>query len=158
MRIPDTAVWTVYLLIDPRDGEIRYVGCSMRLRERYWGHISDGRFAIRNPDWRGGSTPKAQWIKELLQLGLMPIMEPLVKTRSWDYRFLEEGWIRRIGLAGCKLLITGGREKMLADGKIKPTEAYMAGEVVNWYRCGRMYKSIGLVKIKQEPAPAPAPR
>jgi len=108
-------VWTVYFLIDPRDGEIRYVGCTSNLRTRYNAHMAKAQFRRR------ARTPKAKWIKELFSLGLRPRMIPFLRTKKHGlHRTMEEVWIRRIGLAGCDLLNGTAREKLLATGVIRP--------------------------------------
>jgi hypothetical protein len=114
------------MLVDPRDGEIRYVGCSKNLRTRFLCHLSHAR--------TGGKGPKAAWIRELLSLRLQPQIMPLLKTTSpRKERGLEETWIRRLSLAGCKLLTTGGRERLIADGVLRPDETRKHGKIVSFY-------------------------
>ena|SRR5882724_4351194 len=114
--------WTVYFLMDPRDFEIRYVGCTENLQARAIAHKCSARFHIKNPNWIGGNTRKQAWIAGLLRIGLEPIIIPFLTTQNWDIkRSLEEVWIRRLGLSGCDLLIgPKGRESLIAKGIIKP--------------------------------------
>jgi hypothetical protein len=130
MYFGEKTLWTVYLLIDPRNGEIRYVGCTHNPRIRFLGHLSQAR--------TGGKSPKAKWIKELLRKGLKPQLVPLVKTESWrHHRGLEETWIYRLGLAGCDLLTGGSRERLLAKGIIRPDQRKFGTKVESYYKgCG----------------------
>lgn len=65
--------WTIYGLTDPRDGGVRYVGRTrLPLRSRLVGHISDK-----------SNRRKAQWIAELLALGLRPGIVTLAATNKW---------------------------------------------------------------------------
>lgn len=51
---------TVYGLVDPRDGRVRYVGSSKRPAIRYRSHLS------------GGDKCTGEWVAELKALGLRP--------------------------------------------------------------------------------------
>lgn len=57
-----------YVLIDPRDNEIKYVGRSVSPKSRYRNHISSGRK-------KGHKNKKESWISSLLNEGLKPILE-----------------------------------------------------------------------------------
>jgi hypothetical protein len=56
---------TIYLLEDPRDGLIRYVGSTVKpLVARVSGHVSTARAGVQ--------TPVAAWVRDLLLVGLRP--------------------------------------------------------------------------------------
>lgn len=60
--------YSVYQLVDPRDNTIRYVGLSSAVLNRCAEHVlSGGRV----------NKVKAQWIEELKQAGLLPILQVL---------------------------------------------------------------------------------
>ena len=59
--------YTIYALIDPRDSSIRYIGITDNPDQRLKEHLRG----------RGGNPPKRNWVYELHQLGLVPIMQPL---------------------------------------------------------------------------------
>jgi hypothetical protein len=60
---------TIYVLADPRTGDPHYVGQTrQKLYDRLSGHIGAAR---RHPLW---SRAKAAWIRELLSLGLKPLI------------------------------------------------------------------------------------
>jgi hypothetical protein len=74
----------IYLLRDPRSGEVRYVGKTVRpIEERLRGHILDSkRSEIRT----------ARWIRSLAELGLRPIAE-LIEVALDDWQAREKYWI-----------------------------------------------------------------
>lgn len=112
---------TIYILIDPHDGEIRYVGSSTNIGIRFDKHLANG-----NP-----KTPKERWIKELASEGLEPIMEPLIElTNGDDEREHEDAWIRRFTLAGCKLYNHSGHDVKLIQMYKHIREAAIAYYVV----------------------------
>jgi predicted GIY-YIG superfamily endonuclease len=87
-------MWTVYLLVDPRDGEIRYVGGSKHVHKRYWEHM-------------GGGTPnraKNSWIQELTHENLRPSLEVLVRCETEREMIESEiAWTHRLRAAGCAI-------------------------------------------------------
>jgi len=60
-------IYTIYALIDPRDGSIRYIGITDNPAQRIKEHLRG----------RGGNPLKREWVYELRRLGLAPIMQPL---------------------------------------------------------------------------------
>ncbi len=94
--------WTVYLLIDPRNDEIRYVGAST-----YGGKFRLGQHIA---DSKEGDGPKDSWIKELLKLGMKPIAADLADYRTCSQMITGEMyWINRLRAAGCPLFNTNHR-------------------------------------------------
>src|SRR5713226_4296830 len=69
--LPDSSVhrtvttWTIYALVDPRDHTIRYVGRTIRAKQRLQQHLQEV----------GVNEKKSQWLEELNQLGMIPKME-----------------------------------------------------------------------------------
>lgn len=88
-------LYTIYLLIDPRNGEIRYVGATYQnTATRLSAHLCEL-----------GSKRKRAWIKELRAEGLKPKIEKLFTCRlSQEAARREAVWIRRLRKAGCDLL------------------------------------------------------
>lgn len=73
----------IYCLIDPRDLQVRYVGKTNNLKERFRAHISPHIYMRNN-------NLKCRWIEELKALRLKPIMQPLIKcseSESVDYEY-----------------------------------------------------------------------
>jgi len=121
----------IYLLTDPRDGGIRYVGITKRvLSTRLSAHLSAARL--------GEQTHRAAWLRVLMGLGLRPRIIPLEDT---DDRLRECFWIAALREAGNDLVntTTGGdgslgfsaetRARIRAAGLgRKPTAAALAAQ------------------------------
>ena len=76
----------VYGLIDPRDHQVRYVGQTQQLEQRYLSHCS------------GGSTCTAEWVRSLAPL--KPVLVLLAEVEhSWYNAYpateSETKWIKR---------------------------------------------------------------
>lgn len=67
----------IYSLKDPISGEIRYIGKAVDSQKRLLTHIRDAK--RRN-------TPVYQWIRQLLLMGLMPMVDVIniVKKEDWQ--------------------------------------------------------------------------
>lgn len=92
----------IYKLIDPRNLKIRYIGKTSRPKDRKYLHFT-GR----------GKTYCSNWIKGILEDGLLPIMEVIDEVTSNDPRDwveLEQYWIKKHWDMGCDLtnLTEGG--------------------------------------------------
>lgn len=102
--------WIVYVLRDPRDRRIRYVGWTSkpqarRLRE----HVYDAR--------RGLQCHRAKWIRVLLALGLAPTIYVIERGAGDAWQVRERHWIARCRSIGCDLTnATDG-----GDGVVNPT-------------------------------------
>lgn len=94
----------IYILKDPRDGAVRYVGKTTRpLYVRFWQHT--GRASLRRTD-----TWCARWIRSLLDVGLAPVME-FVEDAAADWAAREAYWIAYYRAAGADLTnLTNGGE------------------------------------------------
>lgn len=103
-KTKDTRPTFIYVLKDPRTGEVRYVGKTKNsLRKRLTDHIYDSK---RHKNRR------ANWIKSLAKKGLEPIIE-LIETVSSgeDWAEREKYWIKWYRGNGCNLLnMTDGGE------------------------------------------------
>lgn len=116
-------VYYVYVLVDPRDGEIRYVGATEHLKIRFRSHIIDG----------SDSRPigaKQAWLMELLDDSKEPIMEPIASCSSKSgVADLERYWIRMFRSIGCPL--TNGMKtarkpvKLVYPTNLKRLHAYV---------------------------------
>lgn len=80
-----TGPWRVYALIDPNDGQTRYVGSTEQpLRKRLNGHIC-----------KGTSKEAHQWIQSLLAKGKRPIIQEVTQHTTWkeavehEYRLIN---------------------------------------------------------------------
>src|SRR5260370_18737051 len=77
--------YTIYALIDPRDSSIRYIGITDNPDQRLKEHLRG----------RGGNPPKRNWVYELRQLGLVPIMQPLETVLSLPAALERESFLIR---------------------------------------------------------------
>lgn len=88
-----TAV-SIYVLRDPRDNSVRYVGQTRDAKNRINGHIRDARL----------NNPKGMWTAELLKLGLKPKMEILLQVEEDEADHAEAALIQSYASEGCNLL------------------------------------------------------
>lgn len=93
---------SVYALADPITKEVRYVGCTVNVRERYLFHVANAE----------GSEAKREWIGNLLERELLPtliILEgSLPKPIALDR---EKYWTAWYASQGARL--TNGRIPLL---------------------------------------------
>ena len=95
---------SIYVLIDPRDNEIRYVGKTERkLPVRLRDHIKESRSGKRS-SWRN------YWIAKLLRLGYQPSIQLVQAVPKTIWRSAEAYWIQYYWSIGCRLTngTTGG--------------------------------------------------
>lgn len=85
-------VW-IYTLSDPRNGLIKYVGKTSRVKKRIGEHIRELQ----------GNTKKINWIKSLKKTGLNPIFEEIEETDVENCDFLEMYWISQFKTWGFEL-------------------------------------------------------
>lgn len=103
--------WVIYGLIDPRNGEVRYVGWTTNLKRRMREHLTPKK---RETDY------KTNWVRNLRAEGLAPRVRVL-EYGSGPYDAAEQFWIsvyREAGVALTNLAIGGGG----AVGVIKSLE------------------------------------
>lgn len=75
----------IYLLIDPRCGQIRYVGKTEFLNERYRYHIRDMKSKKKGY--------RVCWLKNLYTNNLMPILEVIDEVPKSEWEFWEKHYI-----------------------------------------------------------------
>lgn len=96
-RIYETA--TIYGLVDPRDGMLRYIGQTVSpLKKRLSSHVS----GISH--WCHGGVEKNRWIGELVDAGLMPETLEIEVVPFSDRLNAEKRWIEYFALLGYDLL------------------------------------------------------
>lgn len=77
----------MYLLIDPTDSIVRYVGCSRNVPLRVSGHVSAAYKADKKITT---STPLSNWLMGLRDAGLMPEVRVVFKSRNRSMAFDAE--------------------------------------------------------------------
>jgi hypothetical protein len=71
----------IYALVDPRDGQIKYIGKSNNPHQRLFTHYCDKR-----------ANPKLNWLNKLKSLNLRPEVLVLDKVLMSEWQFWEEWW------------------------------------------------------------------
>lgn len=85
----------IYVLIDPRTNEVRYIGKANRVDERYKAHLNRAR---------KHQTYKKNWIESLRKEGLKPIVEVVDVVPIDEWQFWEIYWISQMKQWGFKLV------------------------------------------------------
>lgn len=76
----------IYVLLDPRDLRVRYVGVTVqKLNRRLTGHIGDIKLKDRN-------SYKINWLKELRNLNLKPIIRQIEEVEYSEWENRERYW------------------------------------------------------------------
>lgn len=88
----------IYLLKDPRTNEVRYVGCSKNIQQRFKNHLNKARDLF---------TDKRKWLEELRTLKLKPLLEIIESVEDSNYLEREKYWIKYYREKGCNLTNTG---------------------------------------------------
>lgn len=83
----------IYVLLDPEDGKIKYVGKTNDLIERQRGHNKDKK----------GNNKRVNWIKSLRKKDLFPILEEIDRVPHSEWQFWEMYWISQIKTWGFDL-------------------------------------------------------
>jgi len=123
----------IYALVDPFTDQIRYIGKSIRPRERLVNHCND-----KSKTWR------TNWIQSVLARGARPklcILEELDEGTDWQQS--ERAWIARGREQGWPLTnCTDG-----GDGLLNPPEEVREKMRRTWI--GRKHRPESLIKIGQ---------
>lgn len=100
----------IYALLDPRSGELRYIGKSNNPTVRLYEHVCASQIAA--------PTHRNYWIKSLLADGTKPELLVLEEVPSNDWKAAERWWISYWKFAGANLVngTSGG------DGLHDPSE------------------------------------
>lgn len=119
-------VTAIYVLVDPRDGDIRYVGKTTQpLRVRWLQHLREARNS------RTDKTYRAYWIRKLQQLQLKPIIRLIQYVPTPCEKEAEQHWIAWFKAQAARLVngTAGGegltnppehvREKLRVAAKIR---------------------------------------
>ncbi len=92
----DVSITRIYVLRDPRDGEVRYVGkTAYPLNIRRSCHISHAIVGKKR-------THCAAWLRSLHALGLVPLIEQ-IDSATEEWAACEQKWISYYQAAGARL-------------------------------------------------------
>lgn len=84
-RVDEEGIVCIYVLCDPGQGAIRYIGSAKRPIARLVGHLAVARSG-------GLLYPVSTWIKELLDTGVMPEMYVIERVEPSAREEAEERW------------------------------------------------------------------
>jgi hypothetical protein len=108
-------MFSVYALVDPRNGEVRYIGLTKNIKRRYSQHVSTKDKSNQT---------KQVWIDELKQCGLCPTLlileEPVEESTRFD---CERYWIQAYLERNANL--TNMRDAVLAPIELRCSEEEM---------------------------------
>jgi hypothetical protein len=96
---------SVYALLDPRDGTVRYIGASRNPARRLAEHCVGEQ---KNSAMRS-------WVQGLLTVGELPVMVILSRVSAREVAALEIHWIRRARNVGLILNRTKGGDCLPPD-------------------------------------------
>jgi hypothetical protein len=107
----------IYILIDPRDESVRYVGKSNNPKKRYPQHINEAK--LKN-------NKKANWLKSLSSKSLLPELVIIDEVDRANWQFWEQHYISLFKSWGFRLTnqtIGGGAEyDFYLNGRKQPEE------------------------------------
>lgn len=86
--------WEIYALVDPRSGEVRYIGKTSNRKRRLSKHISESRF------FRNRSPHKENWIRELIREDMLPEYLLLEAGYGPNWGVSERAWIEKYNIHG----------------------------------------------------------
>lgn len=85
----------IYALCEPDTGEVRYIGKADDPDKRLWQHLHNRRHP---------GLPKAKWIRELVSVGLWPVMKVIAEVPKDCWETFEKYHIQQAKDAGFQLL------------------------------------------------------
>lgn len=85
----------IYVLIDPRDNKVRYVGKANNVSQRYRAHLNRAR---------AHQTHKKNWLIQLKKEGLKPIIEVIDEVPIDEWQYWEIYWISQMKQWGFNLV------------------------------------------------------
>lgn len=91
----------IYVLVDPRDNGVRYVGTTTQPKARRSAHLSGKDFVT--------SKSVSAWVRELKAIGVLPSMYIVDTCPFVDSLRVEAAWIDRYGLSN---LLNHGRSRL----------------------------------------------
>lgn len=112
-------MYRIYVLIDPRTNEVKYVGITKRtLEARLTGHLVE---------FSSCSEAKRDWVMGLLAVGLRPIIKEIEKTHKEIATARESYWIHYYIKQGASIL-----NLVAIDKKMTPIMRYrLIGEDIS---------------------------
>jgi len=88
--------WVIYVLVDPRNGKIRYVGKTVEPQKRVRWHMNEAANSRDN-------SYRLNWLRSLAAANLKPTMT-IVETGIGDWERAERQWIKKYQVEGAELV------------------------------------------------------
>lgn len=109
----DNVITYIYVLVDPRDTLIKYVGKTINPNMRFRTYIKQAKNGTRN-------NLVINWIKSLLKNNLEPKME-IIDEINGEWEWLEKYWISQVKTWGFKLknMTEGGDSNPMDNPEIR---------------------------------------
>ncbi|TAK97548.1 MAG: hypothetical protein EPO08_21150 [Rhodospirillaceae bacterium] len=128
--------WFIYVLYDPRNGAVRYLGWTINPKVRFRDHLKPSRLA--------GHQRRDHWIKSLVDNGLRPGMA-IIEVGSGEWGRIERKWIAYFRFAGADLTnLTDGGEGALGRRHTEAARAAMSAK-----RKGRKPSPLAIQRTKE---------
>lgn len=109
-KILNSNIYYIYLLRDPINKKIKYVGKSNNPLNRLKCHLSNCYYSFFNSKMR-------DWLLELKQIGLTPIIEIIEECTSENFKERETFHIRQLLING-EFLFNANNQILKANGTI----------------------------------------
>lgn len=122
----------IYLLLDPRDRKIRYVGKADNPQLRFNRHIKDM-----------ATTHKTCWIKQLKKINLLPIMQIIDSVPKDNWQYWEKYYIAYYKSIGCELV-------NIADGGLGGGNTFWKGKKREKKDCEKISNSLRGRKLSKQ--------
>ena len=142
----ESAKVKIYVLIDPRDHVIRYVGKTQRsLIVRLQHHCCISQTS---------NCRRANWIAKLLRLGYSPRIQLVQEVNANNWQEAERYWIRYYRSVGCDLVNAtdggDGTQSLSNESKAKISAANLRRYGYPWERLKTDYEQLGSCKAVAE--------
>jgi predicted GIY-YIG superfamily endonuclease len=126
----------IYTLSCPISGDVRYVGKS---------NDPKGRFS-EHRRMRGNNHLKNNWIKELLDQNLRPVLTTIDEILISEWKEKEKFYISKFTDLGCDLLNICGGANGLSFGNQTSFDGSQARKVICLFKDGTLYKTFSSMK------------
>ncbi len=126
----EASEWVIYALCDPRTKDVRYIGKTINLVERFKQHLAASR---------KGKLHKDRWIHTLLVLGMIPKVKVLETGNGPGWDEAERSWIAKYRAASDKItnVRDGGQEGAPPAKATTPSldemKAFVIGKSISEY-------------------------
>ena len=110
----------IYVLIDPRDDTVRYVGRSFDPTTRLAYHIAES------------AGRKGRWIKDLESVGMVPRMEIIDRAALNEWESAEQTWVQFYAMRGSVYNVEVGGRGYLYKEKRKRNRGFKKRRKHRW--------------------------